>query len=145
MTFSEHTSLFETLDGQGLISRRVITVGRLLTGSRNIRDLGSVGGPARQRGDRVAEGEASVCERVGAGVVAEGQTGEDARRLEFAQAGCEHVRGDSEVALEIAVALRAVEETLHDEQGPPRPDDVESRRQVAHSAGAASGFIQNGE
>ena len=75
----------------------------------------------------------------------EGQTGQDAGRFELAQAGREHVRRHSEVALQIAVALRPVEQPLHDEQGPPCSDDVEGRGEVAHAVGSASGFIQNGE
>ena len=75
----------------------------------------------------------------------EGQTGQYTGRFELAQAGCEHVRRHSEVALQIAVPLRPFEQPFHDEQGPPCSDDVEGRGEVAHAVGSASGFIQNGE
>ncbi|MDF9749607.1 hypothetical protein M2428_001044 [Arthrobacter sp. ES3-54] len=75
----------------------------------------------------------------------EGQTGQYPGRFELTQAGRKNVRRHSEVALQIAVALRPVEQPLHDEQGPPCSNDIEGRGEVAHSVGSASGFIQNGE
>ena len=63
----------------------------------------------------------------------EGKTGQYAGRFELAQAGREHVRWYSEVALQIAVALRPVEQPLHDEQCPPGSDDVEGRTKIYES------------
>ena len=45
----------------------------------------------------------------------EGQAGQYAGCFELAKAGREDVRGHSEVALQVAVALRPVEQSLHDE------------------------------
>lgn len=106
---------------------------------------GLLGAPASERDDRLAQGQAAIGQRVGTGVVSERQAGQDAGRLELAQTGREHVRGHSELALQITVALRPVEQPLHDEQGPAGSDDVESCSQVAHAVGWSSGFIQNGE
>ena len=100
---------------------------------------------ASECNDRLAQGKAAIGQHVGTGVVAERETGQNAGRLEFAQAGREHIRRHSEVALQVAVSLWPVEQSLHDEQCPPCSDDVESRGQVGHAVGWASGFIQNGE
>ncbi len=70
---------------------------------------------------------------------------QDASRFELAQAGREHVRPQAEVALQVSVPLRPVEESLNDEQRPSCSDDVEGCGEVAHAIGSASGFIQNGE
>jgi len=75
----------------------------------------------------------------------EGQTAQNAGRLEFAQSGSEHVRAQSEVALQIAVALRSFEKPLDYEQGPPCADYIEGRGHVAHVVESVSVFIQNGE
>ena len=74
-----------------------------------------------------------------------GDAGQHAGRFELAQPSGEHVGRHAEVALQVAVALRPVEQPLDDEQGPPCSDDVEGRGEVAHAVGSASGFIQNGE
>src|SRR4051794_38762822 len=79
------------------------------------RGLGLLGAPASERNDRLAQGKAAIGQRVGPGVVPERQTGQYAGRFELAQAGREHVRRHSEVALQIAVALRPVEQPLDDE------------------------------
>ena len=57
----------------------------------------------------------------------------------------EDVGRHAEVALQVAVSLRAREQPFDDEQGPPCSDDVQGRGQVAHAVGSTSGFIQNGE
>ncbi|MBP2264745.1 hypothetical protein J3A64_000209 [Pseudarthrobacter sp. PvP004] len=101
--------------------------------------------PASQRINRLPQGEPPIGQRVGPRVVPEGQAGQYASGLELAQSGRENVGRHSEVALQIAVALWPVEEPLHDEQGPPRSDDVEGRGEAAHAVGSTSGFIQNGE
>ena len=98
-----------------------------------------------QSDDRFAEGDPAVCEGVGAGEVPKRQAGQYAGRLELAQPGRKLVRRYPEVAPQIAVALWTVEQPLHDEQGPPCPDEFESRGEVAHGFGSTSGFIQNGE
>jgi len=107
--------------------------------------LSFLGSPPPESDDGIAQGEAALGERVRARVVPEGQTVQDPRRFELAQARGEHIRPCSEVALQIPVALGTVEQSLHDEQGPPWSDDVEGRGEVAHAVGSASGFIQNGE
>ena len=101
--------------------------------------------PASERVDRLAQGKPAIGQRVGPGIVPEGQTIQYAGRFKLAQACREYVRRHSEVALQIAVSLRPVEQPLHDEQSPPCPNDVEGSGKVAHVVGAASGFIQNGE
>ncbi len=107
--------------------------------------LASSATPVRQLGDRVAESESTLGECVRPGVVMQRQAGQDAGRLKLAQAGSEHVRWRAEVALEVAVPLRAFEETFHDEECPSCPDDFQSGGEVAHAVGSASDFIQNGE
>jgi len=84
-------------------------------------------------------------ERVGPGVVPEGKATENAGRFEFSQTSGEHVRAHPQLTLQIAVASRPVEQLLHDQEGPPRPHDVEGRSQLAHAVGEASAFSQNGE
>ena len=66
-------------------------------------------------------------------------------RFELAQAGREHVRRYSEIALQITIALWPVEQPLHDQQRPPCSHDIEGRGEVAHAVVSVSGFIQNGE
>ena len=63
----------------------------------------------------------------------QGQPGQNASRFELAEAGREHVRRHSKVALQISIALRSAEQPLHYEQGPPRSDDIEGRGKVAMS------------
>ncbi|GGR17191.1 hypothetical protein GCM10010196_07460 [Agromyces mediolanus] len=75
----------------------------------------------------------------------EGQAVQQAGLLELAQAHREHVGGRPELALQVAVALRAVEQLLDDAERPAGSDDVEGGGEVAHAVGSASGFIQNGE
>ncbi len=75
----------------------------------------------------------------------EWQTVQDPGRFEFTQPRREHVRPGTEFALQVPVALRALEQLLHDEERPARAEDVESGSEVAHAAGSESGFIQNGE
>ena len=65
--------------------------------------------------------------------------------LEFTQSDREHVGRHAQGALQVAVALRPVEQLLHDEQRPPGSYDVEGGGEIAHGVGSASGFIQNGE
>jgi len=72
--------------------------------------LGVLAALASECNDRLAQGKAAIGQHVGTGVVAERETGQNAGRLEFAQAGREHVRRHSKVALQIAVALRPVEQ-----------------------------------
>ena len=107
--------------------------------------LGVLAALASECNDRLAQGKAAIGQHVGTGVVAERETGQNAGRLEFAQAGREHVRRHSKVALQIAVSLRSVEQPLHDQQSPSCADDVEGRGKVAHAFESVSGFIQNGE
>src|SRR3954469_6598349 len=61
--------------------------------------------PASQRDDRLAQGEPTIGQRVGPGVVSEGQTDQYACRFELAQASREYVRRHPQVALQLAVAL----------------------------------------
>ena len=75
--------------------------------------------PTGQRVDCFAQGPPSIGQRVGPGVVAQGQPGPDAGGVELADARREHVGRHSEVPLQIAVALWPVEQPFHDEQGPP--------------------------
>jgi hypothetical protein len=93
----------------------------------------------------VTQGETSFGQRVRPSVVPKGETGQHSCRFEFAQPGSEHVRRHSEVALQIAVPLRFLEQSLDNEKCPPGTDDVEGGGEVAHSAVSVSGFIQNGE
>lgn len=117
--------------------------GRYPHGTRSCLDL--LGAPACERIDRLAQGKSAIGQRVGPGVVPEGETGQHAGGFELAQAGREYVRRHAEVALQVAVALRPVQQSLHDEQSPPGSDNIEGRREVAHAVGSESGFIQNGE
>lgn len=105
----------------------------------------SFAAPVLERDDRLSQRTPAIGQRVGTRVVPQWQTGQNAGRFQFTQAGREHIGWYSEVALQIAIALRPVEQPLHDEQGPPRSDDVEGRSKVTHAAGVGSGFIQNGE
>lgn len=101
--------------------------------------------PAAQRVDRLAQRGASIGERIRASVVAQRKSGQHPRPLQLSQAGREDVRRHSQIALQIAVSLRAVEQPPDDEQRPPGTDDVEGCREVAHDVASESGFIQNGE
>ena len=101
--------------------------------------------PSSECNDCVTQIEPALGQRVGAGVVPEGQTGKHAGRFELAQTGREYVRRHPEVALQIAISLRPVKQPLHDEQGPPCSNDVKGRGEAAHAFGSASAFIQNGE
>ena len=87
----------------------------------------------------------AIGECVGPRVVAQGQAGQYVGRFELAQAGREHVRRYSEIALQITIALWPVEQPLHDQQRPPCSHDIEGRGEVAHAVVSVSGFIQNGE
>ncbi|GAA4166323.1 hypothetical protein GCM10022286_30810 [Gryllotalpicola daejeonensis] len=101
----------------------------------------------------------------------EGQAAQDSGGLELTQTGREDVRRHPELALQIAVALRPVEQPLRDKQRPSCADDLEGCAETAragvvtplvdtgpvtravaaaHAVAAAasagtSGFIQNGE
>ena len=86
-----------------------------------------------------------VGQSVGAGVVPKRKTVKDAGRFELAQARRQHVGAHSELSLQIAVALRAVEQLFDDEERPSCSDCAEGRRKVTHPFESASGFIQNGE
>jgi hypothetical protein len=115
-------------------------------GSARVRPtLGVVLAPVAKGDDRLAQGEPAIGQRIGPGVVSKGQTGQHASRFELAQACREDVRRHAEVALQITVPLRPIEQPLHDEQGPPCSDDVEGRGEVAHLVGSESAFMQNGE
>lgn len=107
--------------------------------------LGVLFAPASERDDRLAQSKPALGQRVGSGVVPERQVGEHAGCFEFARAGRKYVCRYSEVALQIAVSLRSVEQPLDDKQSPSCSNDVESRAEVAHAFGSGSGFIQNGE
>lgn len=114
-------------------------------GNSPLSSLRLLGAPPFKCDDRRTQGDAAIGQRVGPGVVSEGQSLQDAGCFELAQAGSEHVRAHSEVTLQITVSLRPLEQSLHDEEGPPRSDDLEGGGEVAHVSGSVSGFIQNGE
>ena len=98
-----------------------------------------------ERENRLAQGKPTLSQCVRAGVVPEGEAGQDASRFELAQARRKHVRPHPEVSLQIPVPLRSVEQPLHDEESPPCSDDFEGSGEVAHVLGSVPGFIQNGE
>jgi hypothetical protein len=77
--------------------------------------------------------------------VSKGETVEHAGLFELAQARRKHVGSQSELALQIAVALRPVEELFDDEESPSCANYFEGRGEVTHPFESASGFIQNGE
>ena len=98
--------------------------------------------PLCEGADRRAQGEPALGQGIRPGVVTKRQPVEDTGGFEFAQPDGQHVRAEAEMALQVAVALRTIEQPLHDEQCPPCSDDLERRSQVGHGAGSGSGFIQ---
>ena len=105
----------------------------------------SFAAPVLERDDRLSQCTPAIGQRVGTRVVPQWQTGQNAGRFQFRQAGREHIGWHSEVALQIAIALRPVEQPLDDQQRPPCSHDIEGRGEVAHAVVSVSGFIQNGE
>jgi len=111
--------------------------------SVRLREAGRLVDPAplAESADRGAQRLTAIRQRVGASVVAERQPDEDASGLELPRAGGEHVRADAQVALEIAVALRSIEQLLDDKERPPCSDDIEcgsEATRIVESAGASS-------
>ena len=70
---------------------------------------------------------------------------DDTRFLQLAETGGENVSTQPEVALQVSITLRTVEQRLDDQECPAGTDDLENSGEVAHSPASVSGFIQNGE
>lgn len=101
--------------------------------------------PATELLDGLAQRETTIGERVGTRVVPQWKPTQDPGRFELAQTGREDVGRHPELTLQVAVSLRPSEESLDNEQRPPRSDHVEGCGEVAHEFGSESDFIQNGE
>src|ERR1700722_12835699 len=90
--------------------------------------------PPRQGVDGLPERGPALGEGVRKHVVGERNPVQDARRLQFPQPSGEDVRGCAEFALEVAVALCAVEEAADDQERPALADEFERCGQAVPSS-----------
>ena len=105
--------------------------------------------PPRQGVDGLPERGSALGEGVRKHVVGERNPVQDARCVQFPQPSGEDVGGCAEFALEVAVALCAVEEAADDQERPTLADEFERCGQAVpvvgrHPAGGPAGSVQNG-